>query len=538
MEGVEFDRVIKIRISNITGGADFGLQRDGSGSWYLVDPVAYRADMGLIEILSQVVSGQMALSAPDPLAELSLLGLDPPNAELVLTERVGDEVFEHRVLVGDSDPSGSRVYVLQNGELVLTSRALLNCLSKDFQEYRSRRISEMDSAAVIEVQRSGNIQFEEDGALLNLEFNAFREGATWRSLRPYECALDPLDLSLVAVGAARLAFDQYVEEPEVDLGAYGLERPEVRVELRASGGANEVLFLGRRSVGGAWYCRREGTPDVYRLSGRDAVMLAYPFEAMIDRRLIRVDPVEVQGVRLEGPDQNIHLVREGESWTVSDDGGDPLPAEAFVVRELLAWISEAELAPFGDLSEHLDAQGLDRRFVLELHGQELGGSFGGSLSSDSSGLIRYRRHGDELVGNLDAGLLAWLDRSASDWWSLSLSGIDELEVASLRLQFEEEVLLFERGERGRWRDGRGREVSELLPWLDPLLFLRATERVDRSSAPPLSTPIDVLFTFNDGTETGYSLGAGVGLSTDCVIGPVRAVLLRDDLYVGLLALFP
>jgi hypothetical protein len=396
----------------------------------------------------------------------------------------------------------------------------------------------MDSVTVIEVHRSGAIQFEEDGALLDLDFSAYREGATWRSLRPYECALDPLDLSLVAVGAARLAFDQYVEEPLVDLGAYGLERPEIRVELRASGGANEVLFVGRQSVGGVWYCRREGTPDVYRLSGRDAVMLAYPFEGMIDRRLIRVDPGEVQGVRLEGPGQNIHLVRNRDSWTVSDDGGEALPAEAFVVRELLAWISEAELAPFGDLSEHLVAHGLDRRLVLELDGQEVGGSFGRSASSGSSGLIRYRREGDELVGNLDAGLLAWLDRSASDWWSLSLAGLDELEVSSLRLQFEEEVLLFKRGERGRWRDGRGREVSELLPWLDPLLFLRATERVDRNSAPPLSSPIAVLFTLNDGTEAGYSIGAGAGLSTECVIGPVRAVLLRGDLYAGLLALFP
>ena len=538
MEGVEFDRVIKVQISNITGGSDFGLQRDGSGTWYLVDPVAYRADMGLIEILAQIVKGQMALSAPDPSADLSLLGLDPPNAELVLTELVGDEELEHRVLVGDSDPSGSRVYVLQNGELVLTSRMLLNSLRKDFQEYRSRRISEMDPATVIEVHRSGSIQFEEDGPLLDLEFSAFREGASWRSLRPYECTLDPLDLSLVAVGAARLAFDQYVEEPEVDLGAYGLERPEIRVELRASGGANEILFLGRRSVGGVWYCRREGTPDVYRLSGRDAVMLAYPFAGMIDRRLVRVDPVEVLGVRLEGPTQNIHLVRDGESWTVSDGGGEALPAEAFVVRELLAWISEAELARFDDLSDHLDARGLDRRLVLELRDQEIAASFGQAPSAGSSGLIRYRRYGEELVGYLDDGLLGWLDRSASDWWSLSLAGLDELEVSSLRLQFEDEVLSFERGKRGRWRDGRGREASELLPWLDPMLFLRATERVDRSSAPPLSMPIDVLFTLNDGTAAEYSLGAGAGLSTECVIGPVRAVLLRGDLYAGLLALFP
>ena len=116
--------------------------------------------------------------------------------------------------------------------------------------------------------------------------------------------------------------------------------------------------------------------------------------------------------------------------------------------------------------------------------------------------------------------------------------LDELLVSKLTLVLGEESLSYRRGERGRWRDSRGREAVELLPWLDPLLFLRATERVDRGVAAPLVDGLGVKFTLADGTGREFLLAAGEGLGTDCEIGPVRAVLLRGDLFAGLVSLFP
>ena len=538
MEGVDFKRLTSMHIANVERGSDIGLQCDASGVWYLVDPVAYLAEGGLIELLAQAVQVHMALSPADPNVDLSLVGLDPPRAEWTLVERVGSEDIVHRLLVGDPDPSGSRVYVLQGGELFLTSRALANSLDKDFEAFRSRRISGMDPTHVVEVHRTGTVQLSEDELPVDLELSALREGGAWRALRPYECALDPLDLSLVVVGASRLSFEHYVEEPDVDLNVYGLERPEVRVELRSSDGANEVLFLGRAQIGGAWSCRREGTPDVYRLNSRDALMLAYPFEAIVDRRLARVLADDVLAVRLESPERSVRLARVAESWTVSESGGEPLPAEAFVVREFLSWVVEAELEAFDEIEHPGDGGALDHKLILEVGAHELGGSFSLAPSSDSTTLLAYRRLGEDVVGELDSALMTWVDRAASDWWSLSLLELDELNVSKLTLGLGQRILSFDRGERGRWRDARGREAVELLPWLDPLLFLRATERVNREALDPLVDGLSVKFTLSDGTERTFLLAAGEGLGTDCEIGPVRAVLLRGDLFAGLVSLFP
>lgn len=538
LEDVRFKRVVSMRISNLARGADIELKQDATGKWFMVDPVAYRADDGVMELMRQIVEGNLALKPADPMADHARVGLDPPQAEWVLTEVVDGEERTHRMLIGDPDPTGNRVYVLQEGELVLTSRNLANTLDRDFPEFRSRRISMLNSAHVTEVQRTGRVQHESGDEAYDLELGAWREGASWRSLRPFEAALDPLDVSLVVVGAGRLSFEQYIEEPEPDLGVYGLAEPEVRVELKTTSGASEVLFLGRPQVGGLWFCRREGTPDVYRVASRDAVLLTYPVEAMLDRRLVRVDPKEVLAVRLERPDGSLRLAREGAGWSVAEGDDMSVPAEAFVVRDLLAWIGEAELLPFEGASPQMTLSGGGRRLVLEVEGGELGGEIGDAAPAEEGDAVWYRRFGDEVVGRLDAEVLEWLERPVDTWWSLSLLELDELQVVELVLSRGEEELRYARGKRGRWRDERGREVTELLPWLDPLLFLRATERVGLNGAKELETVVGVRFVLSSGESRAFVVGAGPQGRSECEIGPVRAVLLRRDLHAGLLALFP
>jgi len=218
--------------------------------------------------------------------------------------------------------------------------------------------------------------------------------------------------------------------------------------------------------------------------------------------------------------------------------GVGVPAEALLVRALLAWVSEVELLPFEDAAAQTSIPDGGRRLVFEVDGAEMGGEVGGAAPAEEGEVVWYRRFGDEVVGRLDAEILEWLDRPVDAWWSLSLLEIDELMVKGLILSRGDAELRFTRGERGRWRDARGREVSELLPWLDPLLFLRATDRVDAAGASALETEVAVRFELTSGGSREYVLGAGLEGRAECEIGPVRAVLLRRDLHQGLLALFP
>ena len=131
---LSFSSVSRMHVANIERGSDFALGVDSTGVWYLTDPVAYRADSGLIELLRQAVDGQQALSPPNPDAELRSIGLDPPQVEWTLYERAGAEERVHRLSIGGPDPSGSRVYVMKDGVLYLASRSVANTLNKDFQD--------------------------------------------------------------------------------------------------------------------------------------------------------------------------------------------------------------------------------------------------------------------------------------------------------------------------------------------------------------------------------------------------------------------
>ena len=62
--------------------------------------------------------------------------------------------------------------------------------------------------------------------------------------------------------------------------------------------------------------------------------------------------------------------------------------------------------------------------------------------------------------------------------------------------------------------------------------------MDREAAEGLERAMTVQFTLSDGSERSYLLAAGEALTTVCEIGPVRAVLLRSDLFAGLVGLFP
>jgi hypothetical protein len=236
----------------------------------------------------------------------------------------------------------------------------------------------------------------------------------------------------------------------------------------------------------------------------------------------------------------VRLARQGKGWSVVGGEGGAAPAEGRLVRALLAWVAQVEMLPFEGEGEGVGLPtavvGEAGRLVLEVDGAELGGEVGGPAPGED--VVWYRRFGDEVFGRLDAEVLEWLERPVEAWWSLSLMELDELEVVGLVLGRGEEELRLERGDRGRWRDERGREVVELLPWLDPLLFLRATERVDVGEAGPIEAVVSVRFELRSGEAREFVVGVGEGGRAECEIGPVRAVLLRRDLHEGLLGLFP
>jgi len=547
LEGLRRERVAAIHIDHLERGT-FHFERDSRGAWYLTDPISYPADEGVVTVLLDVASQSRATAVARVERDAQELGFDPPRAVVTFEERVGEgggeRIVEHRVELGFLDLDGQRVNVRRDGRFLRTTRKLHTTIDRSLNDYRSRRVLDLDPRRVAAVDRSGSVQFELEGAPIPLDLHAIADGNRWRSLLP-EAELDPLDISLVTVGSAAILVDRFVDDRAGTLEAleeYGLAQPEFQVELHTYAGVSEVLGFGRKKPGGAWFLHRAGWPYVWGVTEEDVLRVTIPFEGLLDRRFARVARQAVEALVLRSPAGELRVARAGgsgggaEAWTVAADGAAPVPASTARVEEVLSRLELMELAGF-----LLDRVGptpeLRCEVRLEAGGRALGGRLGAD-ETDAEGrpALLFQRLGDEVLALCDPWLRELCESPLVSWRSLELLTVAEIDLVGLELTLGAEERRFVRSERGRWTPaGEEREALELLPALDPLLFLRAREHLAQPGE-ALEDPIEVRLELRDGSARTLVVGRRAG-RTLCELEGRRAVLQIEDLHARLRAAF-
>ncbi len=519
------------------------------GEWWIVDPLETRADRGVIERLFEIVEHHQGLVVPAQEADPRALGFEPPRVVLdVVASRAGAPVSQ-RIELGRRDLGERGVFARVRGRIVRTLTSLDTQLDKNVEDYRSRRVLELAAESVVEVHRVGRFQPALEVEPIDQSLSALREGASWRLMRPYEALLDPLAVAVLVSGAARLHVERFVEDLPPDLGRYGLDRPQVSIEIVDSLGRRNTLHLARRGFEGDWFATREDRRAVWVVAQEDVAPLFLPVETMFDSLILRLAREEIDGLRLESPERELHLARTPRGWTVSARGagepsfGAPRAADAQRVEALLARLEGAELEAFlPGLPFPEDAPRL--AVLVEARGHTFGGRLGPEAPDLEGRPGRlFQRHGDEVLALVGTWCEDLARTPLEALLDPRLVAIEEIYLAALRLEAEGVGVRFVRDERGHWRrEGAQGEALELLPLLDPLLFLRAAEHLDAGSAAPLERPLTVVFERTDGDEQRYTLGLGAGPDGaprgEVLLGEVRAVLRERDLHRRLLELLP
>ncbi|MDP6540023.1 MAG: DUF4340 domain-containing protein [Planctomycetota bacterium] len=531
-EGIDVERVRALRVDHLERGI-VAFERDGRGSWIIVDPIAYPADEAVMRVLLDAVARSRAVVVAAPEADPEALGLSPPRAVLVLEEQTDAGPREHRLELGTLDLDGRSVNVRSGGRILRTLRTIHTTLERSVDDYRSRRLLEMLPNSIVSLARSGSVQHDDGEAAVPLGLSAVMDGGHWTALTPHAARLDPLEVSVITVGAATMRIESFVDDDEPDLGRYGLAEPTFSLELGNAAGLREVLHFGRTArKSDRWFACREGWPHVWRLSTDQILRLVVPFDVLLDRRLLRVDRSAVDAVVWDDGARVVRLERAADGWRGRVDEGAVFAADTARVEDVLSRLEQAELLGF-DLARRPTDAALDQTLLIEAGGRRLGGRLGQDVEEGPAGtILAFRRFGDDVLGLAEPWLGELLAASADSWRSLELLTVEEVGLSGLTLRRGQIERSFVRDERGRWSPaGEQREATGLLAVLDPLLFLRAARFSEVADAPV--GVVEVILEHRDGARTRVAIGRDRSGASAALVGGRTAVLSVGDLHARL-----
>jgi hypothetical protein len=528
-EGFDKEHVTAIRVENVERSTNLKLERRSDGHWWLVDPFEAPADDSIASYLLGIALDRRGTPVPAADADARKLGLEPPRVVLELEARGANGPSGTRrqsIEIGAVDLDGKRIDVRARGRMLRTLRDLDTLLAKPVDDFRSRRVMTLDPRDVIEVHRRGSLVQEGATAPTDLALDAVSDGGEWRVTAPVAAALDPLSMSVWIQGATGLELEKYADQGTRLLADFGLDPPEISIELTTHTDEHKTLRLGRpgHSPGLRWCGTVDGQRYVWIVDMRPVYLLGSPLESLIDRRLTRFPRASIDGLRLRAGPREVELKRDGRDWSVasrvagSTEFDPPEPADRRKVDEILARIERAEFGGFLLGEQLADAEVQGALHVL-VGRDEQGGRIGAAHdATEGAHALRFQRTGDSVVALVDPGLLDVARTPIESLWTLELATFNELDLQSLVLSGASGERTFVRGSKGLWTPkGIDFEARELREVLDPLFFLRASERLPRGTYPPLRDPVTVELTNSMQTKTRFTIG-----DADDALGKPRA----------------
>ena len=216
------------------------------GNWRIVEPLAARADFGLVEALvGRLGSGEMVVVESESAADdaLAPFGLDAPR--LTATVEVAGE--SHTLLVGDENPE-TTVYARDaaRGLVFTIDAALVDDLARGADAYREKDLFDFRpfNAAALGVLRDGRtIRFEKGPAAEDEEDEDAGGGEeAWRRIEPEPAGVERTEMDALLRALSNLRADSFVESR----GGTGLDAPLATITATfGDDGRQERVLVGR-----------------------------------------------------------------------------------------------------------------------------------------------------------------------------------------------------------------------------------------------------------------------------------------------------
>jgi len=288
-------------------------------------------------------------------------------------------------------------------------------------------------------------------------FRLEKQKDEWFLTSPVESAADAGAVGGVLTSLLGLKSERKLPTKDVaaeDLARYGLEKPEIRVELGLEDGSSRALAVGAETALGSNRAVSLDPDEILLCSRYFAQDLERGLDGWRSKEVVQVYPDQVASFEIVGETGRIHLVQAADQWKLLEPIQDL--ADRGRVQDLISKLNSVQVKEFIEADEggeDLAALGLESpRLVLTIvrtTGDEpVRLEMGAIREADGGRQVACRRNGDDLLWISDEAE-ALLDRPPTAWRSAAVFPFDTWNVERVEFSGPEGAIDVER-RQGLW----------------------------------------------------------------------------------------
>jgi hypothetical protein len=250
--GLETDKVDEVKVKSEKG--DTTTVKKENGAWQVTAPVATKADesevTGITNSLGQIAIVRVVDENP---ADLKEYGLATPRIEINF--KAGGDKDYRKLYVGDKAPTGGDLFAKRNDEkkVFLIPAFQEASFNKDTFQLRDKTIWKFERDKV------DSVDLTTGGKTVAMA----RAGGEWKISKPVDARADfgSVEGLIGRLQSAQMKSFVGDQATPADLKKYGLDKPEVTVNVNA-GSSKATLLVGGKADDGTIYVRDASRPAV------------------------------------------------------------------------------------------------------------------------------------------------------------------------------------------------------------------------------------------------------------------------------------
>jgi hypothetical protein len=286
-------------------GDAFTCKRE-DGKWTISDPRPLPVDQGNFSgVLNSLTSAAIAQVVDQHPASLKDFGLDPPAYTLEITTSSNPQSLT--LSLGDDTPTSDGLYGQLGGnpEVFTLDTFVKSSLEKKLFDLRDRR------ALTLDAEQLQQISVQSKGSSWTLEKNP--EGV-WDLSLPPAVRADSFAVDGLVSQLRGLTMQAITSEDKKKSGDYGLASPDLRIELKGSGGTQTIVVGKKETNTENHYATNSALDPVFTLSSEFVNGFHKTQADLREKDLFSFSAFDVKKVELDTPAGHFAFERQGEKW--------------------------------------------------------------------------------------------------------------------------------------------------------------------------------------------------------------------------------